>query len=301
MTVVFAQGMRRSGTTILYDALFGDPRFTCWYEPLNRARKAPGGGSRARAIDHMASVVAFRERFLAQRGDATLDQDSLNWGAPRAPDLELEPGWPPHVRDLVAALAEAGDPTLVKFTRASHHVGALAEIRPDAFFVHIVRDPRAVTQSHLFRRLPETRERILREGTFFTLDDDYDQWRAQMMAQHLIDTDASLAGMNEEPGFVKVLLLWKTLYERTRDDAAAHFAERHVVVQHERLCEDPQGVLTALYERLELRLPWRVKRWAKRNVRPSKPPHEPDHPEWARAYELLGLTELVDEVQRSAI
>ena len=42
MPVIFAQGMRRSGTTILFDLFWGDRRFRCWYEPLNRARSAKG-------------------------------------------------------------------------------------------------------------------------------------------------------------------------------------------------------------------------------------------------------------------
>ena len=48
---VFVQGMRRSGTTILYDLLYEDPLLTCFYEPLASARPAVGGGSGVRDLD----------------------------------------------------------------------------------------------------------------------------------------------------------------------------------------------------------------------------------------------------------
>ena len=43
---VFIQGMRRSGTTILFDILSVDPYFDSYYEPFAAANKeAIGGGS----------------------------------------------------------------------------------------------------------------------------------------------------------------------------------------------------------------------------------------------------------------
>ena len=205
MTTVFAQGMRRSGTTILFDLFWGDGRFECWYEPLNRARTARGGGSKVRDVDYMERVVAFREAFLERTGDPDLQQDSLNWGAPRAPELEFEDRWPDHVRRLVAAMVREGENGFVKFTRASHKLGELAGIAPDAWFLHLVRDPRAVATSHLFRRQPEVRDRIVAEGTFFTMDTGYDQWRAETMANLLTSTRAEYAAFATEPAYLKTV------------------------------------------------------------------------------------------------
>ena len=41
---VFIQGMRRSGTTILFDILWEDERFDCYYEPFAAAKKEVWGG-----------------------------------------------------------------------------------------------------------------------------------------------------------------------------------------------------------------------------------------------------------------
>jgi hypothetical protein len=48
---LFIQGMRRSGTTILFDALLEDPGVTGYYEPLREQDVTVGGGSGARADD----------------------------------------------------------------------------------------------------------------------------------------------------------------------------------------------------------------------------------------------------------
>lgn len=301
MTVVFAQGMRRSGTTILFDLFWGDRRFTCWYEPLNRIRPARGGGSGARGDDYMAPVTELREQFLAARGDATLDQDALNWGAPRAPELEFETTWPPHVRDFVAEMAAAPPPVFVKFTRASHKLGELAALAPGAHFVHLVRDPRAVATSHLFRRAPEYREAILRDGSFFTLTTGYDQWKSETMARHLVATRPEYAAFAGEPGYVQVMLVWKELFERTQADARHCFPGRHVLVSHEKLCADPLGTLERLHASWDLRSTWAVRRWAKANVRPASAFHAPDDPAWERALDLLDLRGALDQIERSAI
>lgn len=301
MTVVFAQGMRRSGTTILFDLFWGDRRFTCWYEPINKIRPARGGGSRTRSVDYMQPVSELRAQFLAERGDPALDQTSLNWGAPRAPELEFDDVWPPHVRDFVAQMAAATPPVLVKFTRASHKVAELAGICPEATFVHVVRDPRAVATSHLFRRGTEHRERILADGSFFTLTDGYDQWKAQTMAAHLIATRPEYAHLAEEPGYVKVMLVWKELFVRTRQDAHAQFGKRQVLVSHERLCADPLGVLQRLHGAWDDKPTWGVKRWAKKNVRPSRPFHDPQSPQWDRAVDVLELQPLLEQIENEAL
>lgn len=293
MTVVFAQGMRRSGTTIVFDLLWDDGRFACWYEPLNRIRPARGGGSRARDVDYMEPVAAFRERFLRDR-HPELSQDDLNWGAPRAPLLEFEPTWPPHVRELVAAMAASAPDVFVKFTRASHKVAELAALRPDAWFVHVVRDPRAVATSHLFRTAAEHRERIVRDGSFFTLTTGYDQWKAEQMAEALVTRRPDLARFAGEPGFARVMLLWRELYVRTRDDARRCFPGRHALVWHDELCRDPKGVLRALYALWGGAPEPRVVAWAQENVRPASPWHDPANPAWDAAMDRLDLAPLVD-------
>ena len=63
---ILMQGMRRSGTTILYDALLEDPELHCFYEPLREDTETPGGGSGARESDPFAETRALRLAFRDQ-------------------------------------------------------------------------------------------------------------------------------------------------------------------------------------------------------------------------------------------
>ncbi len=60
---VWICGLRRSGTTILFDALGEDPGLACFYEPLREDTESVGGGSGARDVDVFAETM----RALLQR------------------------------------------------------------------------------------------------------------------------------------------------------------------------------------------------------------------------------------------
>ena len=299
MPVVFGQGMRRSGTTILFDLFWGDGRWDCWYEPLNRAKAKAGGGSRARDEDYSAPLRELRDR-LVERMEGIDDPQAFNWGAPDRSEEELVPGWPAHVREYVREMATSSENVFVKFTRASHKLATLAEIRPDAYFVHLVRDPRSVATSHLFRSHPQFKERILAENCFFTMTSDFNQWKTEAMAAHLVTTRAEYEHLAGEPAYVKCMLVWKELYTRTRDDAARHFAGRSVVAWHDDLCADPWGTLKGLYATWGWKPRMRQRWWASKNVRPARPWHAPADPAWERAMELLELHPLVDEARAAS-
>ena len=114
MTLIL-QGMRRSGTTIVYDALAQDPALTLWYEPLAAAVKpAIGGGSGAREVDPFEGLRAARTEFLAARGLA--DPALLNLGGPRDAALEFDREFPPLVADYLRFLLDRPGPVAAKFT-----------------------------------------------------------------------------------------------------------------------------------------------------------------------------------------
>jgi hypothetical protein len=252
-------------------------------------------------VDYAVPVTAAKEAYLREARQAGLTLDDLNWGAPRDATLEFEPRWPPHVRDFVARLATSAPDVLVKFTRASHKLEDLAAIAPDAHFVHVVRDPRAVATSHIFRTQADVKARILREGTFFTATTGYDQWKSEQMAAHLVATRPEYAPFVHEPAFAKTMLVWKELYLATRDGARRHFPGRHSLVWHDELCRDPCGVLTALYAQWGWKPKAAVLDWARANVRPPKPWHDPENAAWDATLRRLELASLVAEAEREGV
>ena len=87
---VFMQGMRRSGTTIVYDILCQDREFVNYYEPFAAAREgALGGGSGVQPVDLFSRIRTIRAEFRQLHPGIT--DEMLNYGAPTKPALEFEP------------------------------------------------------------------------------------------------------------------------------------------------------------------------------------------------------------------
>ena len=55
---------------------------------------------------------------------------------------------------------------------------------------------RAVATSHLFRSHPKFRERILAEDCFFTMTTDFNEWKTEVMARHLVTTRPEYAHLH---------------------------------------------------------------------------------------------------------
>ena len=74
---LFVQGMRRSGTTIVYDALLEDGDLRCLYEPFTSNKAAIGGGSGMREHDlfAVAIVLDLPEEVCRERNAARADRD----------------------------------------------------------------------------------------------------------------------------------------------------------------------------------------------------------------------------------
>lgn len=92
--------MRRSCTTIIYDALAQDQAWTLWYEPLAAANNpAIGGGSQARDVAVFADLRVARQRFAQDTG--LPDTEELNFGAPRDTSLEFLPHMPCVIKEYL--------------------------------------------------------------------------------------------------------------------------------------------------------------------------------------------------------
>jgi hypothetical protein len=289
---LFVLGLRRSGTTILYDILGEDPDLRCYYEPLRENSATIGGGSGARETDVFAETRKLRESYRAERFPE-LQIELFNWGGPRAPELELDAELPEHVVGLLTELLGRAPSVAIKETRLHHKLAALAEIDPDAAVVHVVRDPRAVAASMLLGRRRRT-DIYPDAETFFTARTGRRLWSsrrisAALIERHRIDLPADI------PDFIRPLVVWRAAYKSTDDDGRRLFGDRYAVVRLEDLRADPRRELERIYALTGRALPSPVGEWAIANVRRDAEIHLRDDPRWARAARLIGIEEEIRE------
>lgn len=283
---LFIQGMRRSGTTILFDALLEDHGLRCFYEPFTTDKRAVGGGSGARDRDLFADVRALRERFVRER-HPELDTELLNWGAPRAPELELEPDLPDACRDYLRFLLDQAPDVVMKHVRMYCKVPVLADLDPGAGLLHVVRDPRAVATSYLMGRGRKRADLFPVADAFFGHRSERSMWATRQLAG-LLAARPEFAHLRGCTDVERVLLVWRFTFERTREDGLRCFGARYRLLRHEDLMADPEAALGAVYDLTHRPMPPEVSGWARRNVRRRDETFAPDDPRWAHALGAVG-------------
>ena len=198
MANLFIQGMRRSGTTILYDAFCQDPELRCFYEPFREEDETPGGGSGARDDDLFAETRALRREFRRKRRPE-VPLALFNHGGPRAPALEIHPAMPQWGIDFLGFLLEQGDQVLVKNVRMYRKVPVLHQVDPSAILVHVVRDPRAVSASMMLGRHRRQLSRFPDADSFFEAWSRRKLWSSRAIARALLDAGAHPGSSRARP------------------------------------------------------------------------------------------------------
>lgn len=283
------QGMRRSGTTILYDALCQDPQLTSWYEPLAAAVKpAMGGGSGMQQHDLFENLRSARERFAREEG---LDNiDVFNYGAPKDAALEFAEDLPPVIIKYLQFLYAHPGAVMAKFTRLYRKMHLLADIIPDAVCVHLVRDPRAVTSSYLFGKNQRNKKLFPTVDSYFSRQSERSAW-SSLTISDLILFQPGWKSYADLLDFERILLIWRFTFEETRCRGLAAFGERYLLVRHEALCSDPVGQLKLIYNHVGLMMPEAVKIWALKHIKAVSVPHAADDPRWRASFNKLDLDE----------
>ena len=120
----------------------------------------------------------MRSDFLKYSSEIK-DASVLNFGAPRDPKLEFKKDLPNFCKEYIRLMINKKPSTLVKFTRMYHKVRALKEIDRNAKFIHIVRNPKAVTTSYLYGKNKKNKKKF--EDNDLFLEDNQVEHLGQVM------------------------------------------------------------------------------------------------------------------------
>lgn len=290
---LFLSGMRRSGTTIVLDALASDPNSQAIYEPLAAARShAQGGGSGVTETDYFEHIRNGRQAFLKQHPELTWAD--FNYGAPTNPLLEYATDLPDLLRTYLKSLADQTKTNIYKFTRMHHKLGDLKHLCANGALVLVVRDPRAVVTSYLYGKGQKHRAEFADPQQFFVRKSDYSAWNSGPFFEYL-SAQQPYQSWRNCADFLKVLLLWWDNVTTSIQAAHRHFEGRWFLLRHHDFCCQPQEVLEALYDATGISASAEAMAWARHHVRARQDIHEPDSPYWAEAFVQFSMQDFLAE------
>lgn len=238
----------RSGSTIFWETLRQDRRFTCFDEPFRpHLRSFVEAGS----DDRKQTLGEYLERAdLVKRHWSTIQ-----------PYEEFYPDFIGHQEAYVRTLLGEGEHVCIDFIRCNAKIDVLRRVAPEALIIHLIRDPRSWVTSHMRpygQWLPGLPQQ------FFTYEQSFDFWSRQKAA-HAINAQ----GYAHE----QLLHVWNHFVER------AEAAEPDLTIRFEHFALDPESVLRAIYHELDLTYPV----FDLSGIKEPNPPHAPDQPDWSAA------------------
>lgn len=282
---IFLIGLRRSGTTTLFDLFRQDKRLVCYDEPFNPLiRDIPARdewGTKQEYIDlYNRSPAAFWDRYAYIDG---VD--------------EIRPGMEPRQRAWLRTLLDSAPSTFMDFTRVHYKLADLHAACPDALLIHLHRSPAAFAASHILpspwqadRKLKYWRARL----AFWRITQKYNTWGLETVIGRAPTTfcGEALARAGLDAGRIyaanavtKLLAFWLLNFRQARADGTALFGNRYVQIPFEQFTRAPQAYMNWIYARLGMA----PADFDFSKIRQAPPPPFATHPGWDKAASVAGL------------
>lgn len=275
MSLTIIVGMRRSGTTVFWKWFRHDRRLTCFDEPFS---------------EQLMTLPREHPKEVFAEYRSLLDRSPQAFWAAYAPvhrAEELDAGLTSAQRSYLSFLADQGDHVVLDVTRCHLKVAALAEIFPEARFVHLVRDHHAFASSHL---VPSRSDLIGRaraahlRRTFWSRPGGFDSWGMETLCGTgpgsklsllLGDSGYDVHGFYTLPAVGRLLVLHHFMTAAAESALAA--TGRSTVVQFEHFTESPEKVVRDACTSLGVMPPSPP---TERHLFPASPGHRPSDHRW---------------------
>jgi hypothetical protein len=204
---ILIHGLRRSGTTIVWETLRTSPALRCYDEPFH-PRFASGDRENAKGT--------WRE--MAQARD-----DAGAHGITPAlisPSGELDADTTAEQKTWLGYLAQSQHRVVIDMVRCWNRLPGLYPPGLSAVTVHLVRDPASWIAAHLVPSgAPTPRRRIAglyRRGSFFHRRGFYDNYQYQEIIETALDRQhpvmshvaVPMAELKSAPAYIKLLAFW---------------------------------------------------------------------------------------------
>ena len=274
--LVIVQGVFRSGTTALFETLRQDRRFRCYLEPLH-----------PRLISHIDDMLSPSPKDPAAQSFADYGDYRDRIAALVRPDFSREKcileetDNAPELETYLRFLADTHDNVVLQFNRAFWCTQWLHRIFPDSYFIHIVRDPRAVVWSQMtttpWRRrvllnLPVLGARPTSKMKYvFSRFAGWGDYRAPEYFDRGLgglarEDRALLMNLRKQRPFVRALAVWGLQARICHQQAQSVFGEHYHLLRYEDFCVNAARTVKALYCFINLELPQEVTNHASANI-----------------------------------
>ena len=285
---VIITGLRRSGTTILWETLRRDPLLLCFDEPFHPRLWE---GERQNAKGTWDELGSFWDRERPDRNVAL---------KPILPADELVATSTPAQVAYLSRLLTAGDRVVIDVVRTWNRWPSLLDGRVRVHVVHLVRDPVSWVTAHLLPSGDSTwRKRIgdcYRRATVFHRQRFYDNWQyeqiidAALATRHPLWSAAGIAPerLDGAPAYEKLTAFWWAANLTTHRRLADWNGGSFTTVTLRDFTADPARIVSAIA---------RASDWETPNVpnfeqiRPIRAGWQADSPRWARAFANLTIPE----------
>jgi hypothetical protein len=292
---VLISGLKRSGTTILWEAFRQDRRNLCFDEPFHPGLWLGKRGNGKGTWTELGAVFASVSAPLG--ADLT----------PIRPPDELSDRSDAAQREYLRALMLRAERTVIDDVRIWNRLPELLPDNVPTVVVHLLRDPVNWVTAQILPSIGHHRGgslgNLMTQLRFFRRSTGYNKWRYEEIIDTALSTSHSILDTipcpEDEfarlPAYKKLLAFWWAMNLQTRSRLATWRGGPVVNVTLSEFSADPAKVVKRIYESAGWNMPEIPINLS--HVRPIRPSWRANSSKYARALAELGLPRALSEAK----